>query len=193
MLRQSGRTRLVGFVVVACVLVGAGVAYSAASPSAKLAKQDRVYGGGQFGPGCFTPILCFVAARNLAVDAHSEGDGSEPVGNSTYGAPGGFESIRSVTCLRVEGSRGVIGGVIVAGADTGFWYAQYFVDRGGPSAGPGSRDLVSPSFTDAANAPSWPEGFPYTCPSPTTGFAGGEPVYLELDEGDIVVQDAPQN
>jgi hypothetical protein len=193
MLRSSGRARLVGLTLV-LVLVGAGVAYSAASPSAKLAKQDRVYGGGQFGPGCFTPTICFVAARNISIDAHSQGDGSEPVGNSTYGAPNStFEQTRTVTCLRVEGSRAVVGGIIESGSGAGDWYAQYFVDRGGPSAGPGSRDLASPSFEDVASAAGWPAGFPYTCPSPTTGFPGGEPVYLELDEGDIVVQDAPQN
>ena len=193
MLRCSGRARLVGLTVV-LVLVGAGVAYSAASPSAKLAKQDRVFGGGQFGPGCFTPTLCFAVARNLSIDAHSQGDSTEPVGNLNYGAPNGvLDQTQTVTCLSVDGTHAVVGGVVASGGNAGGWFAQYFVDRGGPAAGPGSRDLVSPSFQDAANAPGWPAGFPATCPSPTTGFPGGEPVYLELDEGDIVVQDAPQN
>ena len=85
----------------------------------------------------------------------------------------------------------MIGGVIGSGADAGGWYAQYFVDRGGPAAGPGTRDLVSPSFQDTADSTNWPTGFPYVCPSPTTGFPAGEPVYLEVDEGDVVVQDGP--
>jgi|SRR5438093_4056746 len=82
--------RTFGFYAVASLaLIGAGVAYSAASPSAKLQKQDRVYGGGQFGPGCFSnSTLCFPRARNISVDAHAEGNGNEAVGNFNYGAPG---------------------------------------------------------------------------------------------------------
>ena len=175
-------------------LVCVGVAYSAASPSAKLQKQDRLYGGGQFGPGCFTPDFCIATARNFAVDAHAQGDDSAGRGNSTYGGTGGaLEQYRSVTCLRVEGNRAVIGGVVKSGSDAGFWYAQYFVDRGGPAAGSSSRDLASPSFQDSPDASGWPDGFPYNCPSPTTGFPGAEPVYLEIDEGDVVAQDAPSH
>ena len=170
-------------------LVGAGVAYSAASPSAKLQKQDRVYGGGQFGPGCFSnSSLCFARPRNFAVDAHAQGDGSEAVGNSTYGIPGIGESYRTVTCLRVEGNKAAVGGIIESGGGVS-WYLFYFVDRGGP--GLGDRDLASPSFEDPANSPNWPAGFPYSCPSPSTGFPGAEPIYLEVHSGDIVVQDAP--
>jgi hypothetical protein len=128
-------------------LVGAGVAFAASSPSAKLDKQDRVYGGGQFGPGCFSnSTVCFQHPRNFAVDAHAQGDGSEAVGNSTYGPPGGFESYRNVTCLRVEGNKAAIGGLITSGANAGYGYVEYFVDRGGP--GLGDRDLASPEFED---------------------------------------------
>jgi hypothetical protein len=174
-------------------LVGAGVGYSAESPSAKLHKQDRVYGGGQFGPGCFSnSTFCFELPRNLAVDGHAEGDGAEAVGSATYASPAGpGNTHRSITCLRVEGNTAAIGGIIESGPSAGWWYVQYFVDRGGP--GLGDRDLASPSFTERADAPGWPEGFPYSCPSPTTGFAGGEPIYLELHAGDIVVQDAPSD
>jgi hypothetical protein len=179
------------YVVALSALVGAGLAYSAASPSAKLQKQDRVYGGGQLGPGCFTTTFCFTNPTNVAVDAHAEANGAESVGNSTYGVPGGaLEQYRSVTCLRVDGNHAVIGGIVESGSDAGFWYAQYFVDRGGPAATTGSRDLVSPSFQDPAGSSNWPAGFPYTCPSPVTGFPAGLPIYLEADEGDIVVQDA---
>ena len=172
--------------------VGAGVAYAAASPSSKLEKQDRVFGGGQFGPGCFTATLCFANPRNLAVDAHAQGDGTEAVGDSTYGTPGIADSRRSVTCLQVDGNAAVIGGVIQSGASAGWGYVQYFVDRGGP--GLGSRDLASASLIDPLESPSWPAGFPATCPSPTAGWpAAGPPIYLELDEGDLVVQDAAAN
>lgn len=40
------------FLVAALIaVVGAGVAYSASSPSAKLDKQDRLWGGGYVAPG----------------------------------------------------------------------------------------------------------------------------------------------
>jgi hypothetical protein len=173
-------------------LVGAGVAFAASSPSAKLDKQDRVYGGGQFGPGCFSnSTVCFQHPRNFAVDAHAQGDGSEAVGNSTYGPPGGFESYRNVTCLRVEGNKAAIGGLITSGANAGYGYVEYFVDRGGP--GLGDRDLASPEFEDPLSSSNWPAGFPATCPSPTTGFPAGPPIFREVDAGDIVVQDAPSN
>jgi hypothetical protein len=173
-------------------LVAAGVAYSAASPSAKLEKQDRVYGGGQFGPGCFSnSTLCFAEARNFSVDAHAEGNGAEAVGNSTYGAPSGVNNYRTVSCLRVEGNRAAIGGVVVSGSLAGYGYVEYFVDRGGPASA--DRDLVSATLLDPLDSPTWPAGFPSTCPSPTTGYAGAEPTFQPVDEGDVVVQDAPSD
>jgi hypothetical protein len=170
-------------------LVGAGVAYSAASPSAKLDKQDRLYGGGQFGPGCFSnSTICFELARNLSFDAHAEGDGSEAVGNSTYGTPGVSETTREITCLRVEGDSAAVGGVLVSGPNAGFGFVQYIVDRGGPGLGP--RDLSSPSFIDPLDSSGWPVGFPQVCPSALTGFPGAPPAFLEVHSGDFVVQDA---
>ena len=97
----------------------AGVAYSAASPSAKVQKQDRVYCGGHIDPGCFTNSgLCFEAPRNFAVDAHAQGDGSEAAGNSNYGATGAFEAYRGVTCLRLSGNTADVGGIIESGTNT---------------------------------------------------------------------------
>jgi hypothetical protein len=180
------------YAVTLAAIVGAGVAYSAASPSAKLDKQDRVYGGGQYGPGCFSnSIFCFALPRNIAVDAHAQGDGSEAAGNETYGHPDIPQASRrmKVTCLRVEGNKAAVGGIIESGPDAGFWYVRYLVDTGGP--GDSVRDLASPLDIDAAGSSYWPAGFPYTCPSPTTGWpAAGPPIYREVDEGDIVVQDA---
>jgi hypothetical protein len=179
------------YAVTLVALVGAGVAYSAASPSAKLQKQDRVYGGGQFGPGCFSGgSLCFAEPRNFAVDAHAQGDGTEVAGTTSYGTPGVAEGYRSVSCERVEGRSAVVGGVILTGPNAGEGYVQYFVDRGGP--GLGDRDLASSTLRDALTSPEWPAGFPSTCPSPTSGWpAAGPPVYLPVDEGDVVVQNAP--
>jgi hypothetical protein len=181
-----------GGAAIIVALICAGVAYAAASPSAKLQKQDRLYGGGAISAGCFSnSTICFPQGRNFAVDAHAEGDGNEAVGDSTYAAPGGGDNVRTVTCLRVEGNRAAIGGIIVSGSAPGWWFVQYFVDRGGP--GQGDRDLASPSFVDPAGSSGWPVGFPYVCPSPSTGFPGGEPIFREVESGDIVVQDAPAN
>jgi hypothetical protein len=186
--------KTMGALVAVLALIGAGVAYAAASPSAKLQKQDRVYGGGQFGPGCFTDSdLCFSTARNFSLDAHAEGDGTEAVGNSNYAAPGGAGFVRSVTCLRVDGNKAVIGGLILSSGDpsqVGFGYVQYFVDRSGPGAGP--RDLAGPMLFDALDQPGWPAGFPAVCPPPT-GTPDLPATYQEVHAGDIVVQDAPSD
>jgi hypothetical protein len=188
------RKTLVVSALALVTVVGAGVAYSAASPSAKLGKQDRVYGGGSFGPGCFQPggTICFEFGRNLALDAHAEENGAEAVGNTTYGsAAGEFAQYRTVTCLRVEGKRAAIGGVIEGGSSSVEWYVQYVIDQGGP--GLDEPDLASASYTDVPTSSDWPEGFPYVCPSPTSGFPGGPPDFLPLNGGDIVVQDAAAN
>jgi hypothetical protein len=184
------KKRIVGVAIVVA-LVAAGVAYAAASPSAKLEKQDRLYGGGQFGPGCFIDsTICFPNARNFSVDAHAEGDGSEAVGNSNYAAPGGAGYTRTVTCLGVDGNKAVVGGIILSSGDPsqiGWGYVQYFVDRGGPGAGP--RDLASGSYLLPLGAPEWPAGFPTVCP-PTTGTPDLAAIYQEVHSGDLVVQDA---
>src|SRR6059058_3951285 len=93
------------YAVMLLALAAAGVAYSALSPSARLQKQDRVYGGGQYGPGCFSnSTFCFAFPRNFAVDGHAQGNGSEAAGNETYGHPDAAQASRTmkITCLRVE-------------------------------------------------------------------------------------------
>jgi hypothetical protein len=185
------RTTTVAITVVIAALLGAAAAYTAASPSAKLAKQDRVWGGGQFGPGCdpATGTWCINVPRNLAVDAHAESDGGGAAGNSTYA----LSTSRSVTCLNVEGNSAAIGGVIEAGALVGWGYIEYFVDRGTSDLASPQHDLASLSGIGPLTDPAWPVGFPYVCP-PATGAAGVfAPVYFEMDRGDIVVQDATTN
>jgi hypothetical protein len=168
---------------------GGGVAYTASSPSAKIAKQDRVWGGGQFGPGCDlgTGTSCIVIPRNLAVDAHAESNGSGATGSSTYGV----STSRSVTCLNVDGNSAAIGGVIEVGGSVGWGYVQYFVDRGTSDLSSPQHDLASLTGLAPLTAPdpSWPVGFPYVCP-PATGAQGFPAPYFEMDRGDIVVQDA---
>lgn len=182
--------RLSLYVGALLALVAAGVAYSAASPSAKLAKQDRVYGGGQFGPGTFSnSTIFFPRPRNISVDAHAEGSGSEAVGNFNYGVPGGvLEDRDEVTCVRIDGNRAAIGGLVTSGSNAGAAFLWYAVDRGSPASG--DRDLASPEYVDSAGSPDWPADFPTVCPPPT-GTTNQPAIYLEVHSGDIVVQDAP--
>jgi hypothetical protein len=182
--------RIIFAAAVMLLSAGVGVAYGVMSPSAKLAKQDRVWGGGQFGPGCdvATGTICIPNSRNLSVDAHADSDGTGAAGNSAYAA---FTS-RTVTCLTVDGSRAVIGGRIEAGrADAvGLYYVQYFVDRGNtdPSS---QRDLASFMIFGSLTDTTFPGGFPYVCP-PATGTVDLPPFYYEMT-GDIVAQDSTTN
>ena len=190
MKRFFNTTRRMLLLAASLLLVGGGVAYTAESPGAKLARQDRVWGGGQFGPGCSVTdsTFCFGDPRNLAVDAHAGGNGSEAVGSSAYGG----QTARTVTCVRVNGSRAVIGGVVESGAGTGGWYVQYFVDQGTTSLATPSHDLVSASIIGPANDPSFPIGFPYVCPA-VDGTPTLPAFYFTLSAGDINVQDATPN
>lgn len=185
--------KLVFFALIVAAVLGASAAYSASSPSAKLQKQDRVYGGGQVGAGCYLPDfgICFDTPRYFSVDSHAESDGRRAVGNSNYGIPDVRDGGRNITCLAVEGNKALIGGVIESGPNSGFWYAQFFVDNGMP--GTGSRDLASPTIFDPAGASTWPARFPNVCPSPITGWPGFAPTYRPVDQGDVVVQDAPSH
>jgi hypothetical protein len=180
--------RVILFAAAMLLLAGAGVAYTATSPSAKLAKQDRLWGGGQFGPGCdvATGTICITNSRNLSVDAHAESDGGQAVGNSAYAA---FTS-RTVTCLNVDGTHAVIGGQIEAGrADAvGAYYVQYFVDRGNTDAS-SQRDLASFMEFGSLTDTTFPVGFPYVCP-PAEGSVDLPAFYYEMGAGDIVVQDS---
>src|SRR4051812_35009327 len=186
--------RAVLFVVAALLVAGGGVAYSAMSPTAKLAKQDRIWGGGQFGPGCdaVTGTICIPNARDLSVDAHAEADGSQAVGNSAYSR---FPS-RSVTCLRIDGNDAVIGGVVgnhavIGGTDVfGWYYVQYFVDRGDTQDG-SQADLASFRLFGPPGDTTFPAGFPTVCPS-ATGTADLPATYYEMT-GDIVIQDSIAN
>ena len=165
-------------------VAGASVAFSAASPSAKLQKQDRLWGGGQVAAGTCSitdPDFCIGPARNLSVDAHAEGDGSGAVGNSAQNV----QTPRTVTCLSVDGNKAAIGGVI---GSTGDLYLQYFVDRG-TTLPTDERDLTSAVYVGTN---PWPAGFPDVCP-PAAGADALPPVYLVMGGGDIVVQDAPSD
>ena len=186
--------KLVFVAIALMAVVGAGVAYSAASPSAKLKKQDRLWGGGYVAPGtCSTnfPDFCPPGARHFGVDAHAEGDGSGAVGNFSHNNG----TSTTVTCLRVDGDTATLGGVILETApgapfNSGDYFLQYYVDRG-TSAPASQRDLSSAVYFSPPTH-AWPEGFPDVCP-PADETSGFPPVYLEMTGGDINVQDAPSD
>src|SRR5262245_35374215 len=106
--RRSAMKRLIVGAVLLTAIVGTSVAYSAASPSAKLAKQDRVWGGGVVAASTCSlnqPSFCIGNARNVGIDGHAEGNGAEAVGNTSYAN----QPSRTVTCLSVNGNEAAIG------------------------------------------------------------------------------------
>jgi hypothetical protein len=201
MTKGEGMRKFVVCAVILSAVVGAGIAYSAASPSAKLVKQDRVWGGGIAAASASDanavcavngPNICINRPRNFAVDGHAEGDGSQATGNSGYATQTG----RTVTCVNVDGTKAAIGGVITAtsnGAGIGDVYVQYFQDRG-TTAPASQRDYMSLVYAAPLDDAFWegalPAGFPYVCPA-AGGTSGLPAFYFELDGGDITVQDAP--
>lgn len=183
------------FVAVALTaVVAAGVAYSASSPSAKLKKQDRVWGGGYVALGTCSinvPDFCPPAARHYAVDAHAEGNGSGAAGDAAFNRA----TSNTVRCVRVDGDTAAVGAVIGevvpdSPFNAGDYILQYFVDRG-TSSPDAQRDLVSAVYVFPPTF-AWPEGFPDVCP-PANGTSDFPPVYLELTGGDMTVQDAPSD
>lgn len=99
------------------------------------------------------PLLLSAAARNFAVDAHAEGDGSAAVGNSALNN----QTSRTVTCLSVDGNLAALGGVLIAGTpgSPGGFYLQYFVDLGPTSPNPSQPDWTSALYTGPPTVP-WP-------------------------------------
>ena len=160
-------------------LAGMGSALSARR-SGGPAKGDYAVGGGRFGPGCFTGGVCFAKPRDFSVDAHADRKDKHVSGRLFYGNNEGALSVAvDVTCLRLSGNRAVVGGIDQFGNGA----TMFLIDNGPP--GPGARDLASPLDVDTLDAPQWPAGFPYVCPSLDGNAAG----YQEVHSGDVQVQD----
>lgn len=151
-----------------------------------------VVGGGRITPPSSTGLD--LGIRDFSIDAHARQD-ARTFGILRYGRDtDATESTRlgDVRCLRTQGNRGVVGGT-TRGSDPTEGWAMFFVDNGTPG---GVADQVSylqvepldPSL-QSQGFPGWPKGFPYTCPSPTSGpgvdaYGGG---FLSLDAGDVIV------
>jgi len=170
-------------------LAASGAAYSslaAGGPS----DDPFVAGGGRLGPGCFDVLttFCFATPRDLSVDAHLEKKGTKVTGIAWYGNNDGGLRIRmDVTCVSIVGNRAAIGGIIreSGSAETvGFGALIFLIDNGSP--GQPTRDRSSPLFNDALG-PAWPDGFPYTCPSPSSPV--NNVGFQALHSGDIVISD----
>ena len=171
------------------LLAGVGAAWSAGGGDGP--RQDRLAGGGIFGPGCTDGpnTFCIGVERSFSIDA-----ASNPEGGGAYGTlyTGRQLAVLAglagrVTCLAVEGDTAVAGGYIVdapeGAPDVFFIYMQ---DRGKP--GSGVADRASANFVDVSTSPSLPAGFPRQCP-PVDNNASGLG-YFTLTGGDIQVVDA---
>ncbi len=170
------------------VLAAASVAWSAAGGDGP--QQDRLAGGGSFGPGCSdgpTPF-CIAGERSFSLDAASNPEGGGAYGTYLSGRPGAGQTalIGRITCLRVEGGSAVAGGYVAGGTsavgvDVFFIYMQ---DRAEPGVG---SDGASANFLDLSSSPGLPAGFPNECPPVDNGaFDRG---YFTLDGGDVQITD----
>ena len=152
-----------------------------ASPDEHLANQNRVYGGGQFTAPDGSP-------RNFAVDAHAEPGDKPASGDIEYGTPGHF-SHEQVMCLTVSGNKAAVGAVLTQTDRTetvGYLVLMILVDNGTPLSG--NPDQATLQVFGPPNDPTWPAGFPTTCPAPDTAAAFA--TYFPLNGGDILVQNA---
>jgi hypothetical protein len=180
--------RLLVFGVGVALLAAASVAWSAVDSDGP--RQDRLAGGGIFGPGCSdgaTPF-CIPASRSFSIDAASSPEGGGAYGTYMSGRPGAGQTtlIGRITCLQVEGNTAVAGGYIVGGTsavdfDVFFVYMQ---DRAEPGVG---SDGASANFVELANSAGLPAGFPNECPPLDNGAFGRG--YFTLEGGDVQVTD----
>jgi hypothetical protein len=172
----------------AALLVGAGAAWSSAGEDGP--SQDRVAGGGIFGPGCSDGVpFCIGAARSFSIDAASSPEGGGAYGTYFSGRQGGGVTAIAgrVTCLRVDGDSAVAGGYRVGvPAGTPDVFFIYMQDRG--TAGAAVGDRSSATFGDFSTSPDLPAGFPRECPPvDNNAFDSG---YFTLTGGDVQIVDA---
>ena len=179
------RKFVAAFVALAALAI-AGIAQSSAS-SDQYGGEDRLFGGGRFvydfdpGPGEL------IVPRDFSI--YTTGlDGRRSSGAMYYGHPERPtpSPANPISCLGVEGSRAVVGGIF---ADGSHW-VRYFDDQG--PVGPAPPDQVSPVLGMTADEEQqfMPKRFPLVCPSATPPAEWGN-VWATLDTGDIAVVDGP--
>lgn len=173
----------------------ATAAFTGGGPS----RDPFVVGGGRITPPSTTGFDYGI--RDFSIDAHV----SQDVGVSgilRYGRnTNAVESSRlgDVRCVRIEGNRAVVGGTTRDTTPTEGW-VMFFIDNGTPGGVTDRASYLQVEPLDrglqSAGFPGWPRGFPYTCPSPSSGpgadaYGSG---FLSLDAGDVLVSSgaAPQ-
>ena len=177
-------------VVVLTVLATSAVAFSAFTGGGP-SPNPFVVGGGRITPPSTTGFD--IGVRDFSIDAHVGED--RTFGILRYGKnDNATESTRmgDVRCVRIQGNKAVVGGT-TRGTNPAEGWAMFFVDNGTPG-GPKDQasyiqvEALDPSL-QAPGFPGWPRGFPYVCPSLTTGpgvdaYGSG---FLSLDAGDVIV------
>lgn len=182
--------KLLVLLVALAALTVAGVAASSGGVGDRFAGLAHVYGGGEFGPGCFTGDsgICFPDARAFSLDALGDGR-NLAVGSLDYGQPGGpgYTKMR-ITCMLVVGNRAEVGGWV-----TDSWNPAavgmamvYFVTDNGPVQS-AVRDQASLAWIGVPGAPTdFPASFPAKC-LPIDGTANAPAMFQDV-HGDVVVQ-----
>jgi len=160
------------------VLAMAGAVYVSVAAGGP-ANGPFVAGGGEIGPGTFPDGFELKVPRDFGLDAQKTGARVTGIFNS--GQNGVSSTGTDVTCVAIEGNRAAVGGVDTADPTLG--RVRFLIDNGPP--GSAIRDQLSPTFTAAVSDPSWPTGFPYVCPKPSSGL--NDAGYLDVHSGDIVV------
>jgi hypothetical protein len=187
------RKLLVALVALAA-LAGAGIATSS-SPADRFAGLAHVYGGGEFGPGCFaTPTggdsgVCFPDARAFSLDVLGDGR-NFAFGELAYGSPRHTVTKLRVTCMVVAGNRAEVGGWVTESwnpAFVGLAMAYWVTDNGSINSPTPDQGGIAWLGTPGAAA-DFPATFPAKC-LPIDGDANAYPLYQDL-HGDVVVQHA---
>jgi hypothetical protein len=187
--------KVVSLLFVAVALAATGVALSSGGPNEKLVSRLRVYGGGQFGPGCTndTITFCLPSSRSFALDAHADGHGNGAVyGTWDYGPTAGPWHISGeITCMKVVGNTAIFGGLVRQSERPellGLTFAGYVRDNGTPAAGVPDQASIGWFGTSDGMAGDFPTTFPATCPA--TGAFGADvapAVWFDL-QGDVTIQ-----
>jgi hypothetical protein len=178
--------KLLALLVVAGALVAAGTALSFGSPTDPF-PGGHIYGGGEFGPGCFSNGVCFSAPREFGLDVHGDGR-NLALGTLEFGVPRVSSMIVRITCARVEGNQAVVGGWITHAtnpAAVGMAAAMYFVDNGPP--GSPSPDEASSLWVGQPGVPTdFPATFPAVC-LPARGTDNAPALFQDV-HGDVAVK-----
>ncbi len=174
---------LIALIALAAVALG-GVAQSSAS-TAQYSEPDRLFGGGRFEFDFDLGPNELILPREFSLQAEGR-NGRSGLGTRIYGNPDQPQPAvpNVISCLNVEGSHAVIGGLDPAGTP----YVQFFDDRS--TAGKEPSDRITPvlgmSPEDAARL--MPKQFPDVCPSAVPSPEFGDP-WATLEAGDIAVFD----